>query len=186
MCNQGCKKGPHGIRQEGKRNDQVGTCAPGKGHRRGDYKGKDPPWGVSGWSPILGTPAWGLYTRKMSPLSWLEKQWTNRRPVRHLDSASEECAHTCLLLKQGAKIFLGFWLFSRDHFSACPPPDPSTHHTPLASQYSSTLMKGLLWVRALLSCERLCQPGTRTAAEQGGGSHSWGLWRQNIKSSPGL
>ena len=35
-----CKKVPYGIRLEGKRHKQVGTCAPGKGHRSGDFRAK--------------------------------------------------------------------------------------------------------------------------------------------------
>ena len=43
---------------------------------RGLHRHRDPPWGVSGSSHILGgTPDLGFDARKMSPLRWLENQW---------------------------------------------------------------------------------------------------------------
>ena len=38
-------------------------------------KDREPPWGVSSSSHILGTTALESDTRNTSPLSWLENQW---------------------------------------------------------------------------------------------------------------
>ena len=46
---------------------------PWKGPQKRGLQGKDPPWRESGCSLMLGTPAWGSDTRKMSPVHWLEK-----------------------------------------------------------------------------------------------------------------
>ena len=73
----------------------------GHSEEKGDYMGGEPPWGMSGLSHILGTPVLGSSRGKTSPLGWLEGCETNRRAVGSLDSALEECAHACLLLRQG-------------------------------------------------------------------------------------
>lgn len=64
------------LGRKGKRNYQVGTCAPGRDSEdKEEYKGGDPPWGVSILSHILGIPVLGSDIRKMSPLGWLEGHW---------------------------------------------------------------------------------------------------------------
>lgn len=46
LSNQGSKQYLHGVRSEGKIRDQIGTCEPGRGHRRAeDYMGSEIlPW----------------------------------------------------------------------------------------------------------------------------------------------
>lgn len=39
------------------------------------YKGREPPWGVSSSSHILGATSLESDTRKTSPLTWSENQW---------------------------------------------------------------------------------------------------------------
>ena len=46
----------------------------GDSEEKGDYMGRDPPWGVSDSSYILDAPVLWSATRKKSPLSWLEGQ----------------------------------------------------------------------------------------------------------------
>lgn len=47
----------------------------GDTEEEGVPQAQDPPWGTRGLSHILGSPALGHNTRKMSPLSWCESQW---------------------------------------------------------------------------------------------------------------
>ena len=86
----GYKKDPHRIQEEGKRSDQVGTCAPRRGHRgKGRLQGQIPAleWVVQAtyWVPWPCDPGWEISV-------------TNRRAIRNLNSPCEECAHACLLL----------------------------------------------------------------------------------------
>ena len=50
---------------------------------------------------MLGTSTLESDTGKTVPLDGLKTREINRKAVRNLDSAHEECAHTCLLTKQG-------------------------------------------------------------------------------------
>ena len=70
----------------------------GGSEEKGGYVGRDPPWGVSSLSHLLGAPALGSYTGKMSPLRWLAG--TNRRAIRRLGFACEEHVRAVLLLRQ--------------------------------------------------------------------------------------
>ena len=45
------------------------------------YMDRDPSWGMSVLSHILGTLALGLDTGKKSTLRWFENQWANSCPV---------------------------------------------------------------------------------------------------------
>ena len=75
--NQGCKerytRGMIGKEEKQSHRDPH----PSRGHRRGGgYNGLgDTLWGARGSSHLLGTPALGSDTRKMSPLSWFENWW---------------------------------------------------------------------------------------------------------------
>ena len=70
-------------------------------HRRGGelYLLRVPPWGVRSLNQILGTLPWGMTLGGLSLLSWVKNKWDYHSALRNLDSAREECAHTCLLLK---------------------------------------------------------------------------------------
>ena len=69
--NQGCKKYPHGIGIKGK---EAIKSRPvplrWNSEEEGDYTGRDPPWGVSGLSHILGSPVLESNTRKIK-FPWL-------------------------------------------------------------------------------------------------------------------
>ena len=67
-----------------------------------DFTGRDPPWGVSSWSYILGTPVLGSSTKKTSLLAGWSAGRTNRKAGESL-LFPKECAHACSLLKQGRK-----------------------------------------------------------------------------------
>lgn len=73
--NQGYKKTTHRIGKEMKRTNQVGTSASERRLSEKDDMGEGLPWGISSLSPLLGSPALGLYTGKTSPFSWLEDFW---------------------------------------------------------------------------------------------------------------
>ena len=102
LQNQGYKKDPHRIGMEGKRSNQVGTCAPGRDtEEERYYTGLEILLGSERFEHTVGNPALGSDTGRMSPPRWFENQWDRERAVRNLDSTHEECAHTCLLQKQG-------------------------------------------------------------------------------------
>ena len=102
LYNLGCKKDTWGIRQVGKRRDQVRTCALGRGllEEKGDYRIRDPLWGASSSSHILGGPGLGSNKGKMGPFAGWKTGGTNGRAVGSLGSPPEEQGNTCLLLKQ--------------------------------------------------------------------------------------
>lgn len=61
----------------------------------------NPPWGMNGLSPILGTTALGSKPGRWVCLAGLKTSETSRRAVRNLDSSCEGWANTCLHPKQG-------------------------------------------------------------------------------------
>ena len=65
LYNHACKKDTHGIRQEGKRSHQVGTCARGRGLRKREMTcGVGGEWrsvlGSEWFEPHIGTPSLGV------------------------------------------------------------------------------------------------------------------------------
>lgn len=74
--NQGYKKESDRIRQVEKRSNQVGTCSPRKGQRRGWelHELRDPSWGVRSVNHILSIRVLGPKTKRTSPFSWFENQ----------------------------------------------------------------------------------------------------------------
>ena len=74
-----------------------------------DYTEGDPPWRVNSSSHILGIQAWVQTQGRQVPLACWKAGGINRWAVGSLDSACEECVHTCLLLKQGGQD--GFTLY---------------------------------------------------------------------------
>ena len=60
LYNQGCKKVTHVIGEEGKKSDQVGTCAPGReSEEKRKYTGEHSTWAGSGLSHRVGIPVLG-------------------------------------------------------------------------------------------------------------------------------
>ena len=52
-----------------------GHALGGDSEEKGEYTGRDLPWGVSGESHRLGALVLGSYTGKMSPLGWSKDCW---------------------------------------------------------------------------------------------------------------
>lgn len=98
------KEDPHGILYEGKRSDQVETCAFGRGseEKRNDTGG-DLSWGVSSSSHMLGDPAQGSGTGNLSSFAGWRAGGTHCRALGSLDFACELWVCTSLLLKQGGE-----------------------------------------------------------------------------------
>ena len=94
LYNQGCKKYLQGVRYKGKRSDQVGTCAPGRGLRRGGgLHGQRPSLGSEWFKPYIGRPSpWAQHQEDKSP--WLVKGPVGLKGKPRLHSWG---VHTCLL-----------------------------------------------------------------------------------------
>ena len=107
------------------------------------------------------------------------------RDVRNLDSAHEECAHTCLLQKQGRvsrlKLPRTLALFPQLPKRA-PQPKPSAccHSTDSMAQLNTR--KKLPQLGKVHSCRGQSQLRPAMASGQGKGSHYWSSWRQKIGS----
>ena len=68
LYNQGCEKDPQGIVKEGKRSDQSGTCAPGRGVRgKGRLHGWRSALGNEQFKPHTGCPSHGIQHREEEP-----------------------------------------------------------------------------------------------------------------------
>ena len=65
----------------------------GKRIREKEQLHRDPSWGVSSWSYILGTPVLGSSTKKTSLLAGWRAGRTNRRALESLDYTCKEYAH---------------------------------------------------------------------------------------------
>lgn len=71
----------------------------GDSEAKGDWTGREPPWGVSGSSHRLGAPVLGSYVRETSPVGWLEDHGGQQRAVEILDWTPlwrRACALACL------------------------------------------------------------------------------------------
>ena len=125
-----CKRDPHGIMWEGKRSDQVSTCAPGKGlEKEGNYTDRDPPWEVSSLSPYWAPQPWCPTLGRQIPLADCRTAGTNRRTVGSLDSTGGECTHDCILRNRTER---PDWNCTR-HLTAshnCPGTRPSLSQAP--------------------------------------------------------
>ena len=77
LYNQTIKEDPHGFGQEGYSGTQIIQASPWEGTqlRRGITQAQRSPWGVSGSSHILGTPAWDSMTGSCVLFVWFENQW---------------------------------------------------------------------------------------------------------------
>lgn len=93
------ERDPHGLGEEEQSEEQSGTGAPGRGHRKGGgYRGLSAFLGTEGWSHILRVLALGSDTRKTNPLAGLKTSEANSRAVRNLASTCEAWAQARLLL----------------------------------------------------------------------------------------
>ena len=140
LYNQGCKKGPRGIGQEGKKSNQVGS--PGKGLRgKGRLHGRRSTLGSEQFKPHAGLPVPGVQHREDEPLELTGAPVgrTNRRAVGSLHPAREK--HVCgglLSAGQGAGLFQWLPRFPPRHV-----PQPETRELPSPADFTSQLHSGL-------------------------------------------
>ena len=100
---------------------------------KGDHRlGHPPKAGAS--SHLLVTPVLGSDTGKMSPLSWLESQWSSLESCKKSRLCSWSVhTQTCLLpvttQRQKSENYLELWTACQDCHSAPPVPPPPTPPT---------------------------------------------------------
>lgn len=87
----GIKKEPHGIGQEGKRSNQVGTCASWRGHRGKRLHGRRSTLGNKHYKPPIGLPCPGVQHGKIAPKAGCRAGGTSRRAAGSSSSTCEEC-----------------------------------------------------------------------------------------------
>lgn len=105
----------------------------GDSEEKRDFTGRDLSWGVSSSSHMLGVPAQGSGTGKLSFFAGWRAGGPHRRPVGSLDFACELWACTSLLLKQGGegRLKTEEKAAAFPHIPYCMPrPEPSEHTSP--------------------------------------------------------
>lgn len=154
MFHQVSKKTPHGIRGEGKKRDQVSTCAVERHlEKEGDAQMETQPPGSERFKTCLGHLSLEVPHLKQIPLVGQRTGRINRRTVRSLDSP-DECAHPCLRRNRGeTKLELHPTLGPFPRLPRqTPQPEPSPIPS-LASRYRYTREQGPLWRRATVAAE---------------------------------
>ena len=128
--------------------NQVGTCAPGRGHRRGGglHRLGDPPWGVSGSKHILEVPQPGVQLwEDKSPELWVQAL----KKLRLHSLSAHTLAYSWNKVEDADWNCLGLWPVFRNHPTMRPSLSWAPVPTLLAPQNSSTLGWVLLWLRGV-------------------------------------
>ena len=158
----------------------------GDSEEKGDCSGRDPPWGVSSSSHILGAPILESNTGKMSspwlvggPLTLTSGLWEARTPLGRRLHALTYILCSAERVTETTRVADWFPMTPR----CVPRPKSSERSSPLTSCCSSTLEWGLPWQRKELDDEaEVGRP--EVVCERREGSHYWRLTQTVHQKQP--